>query len=123
MEAEQRRGDLALELGRERVEAARVELGVADRLGAERVEPRREVAVRAIGVDESRRRGHGCQQLGRRRPAAAAAVGRRWRGRGRRRRGRRPSALRAQLRRSDVDAARSASNSRHSSGTASGFSR
>ena len=65
MEAEQRRRDLAGELGRERVEAARVELGVADRLRAQRVETRREVAVRAIRVDETRSRGHGCQELGR----------------------------------------------------------
>ena len=63
VEAEQLGGDLALELGRQvRGNAVGVERRVADRLRAERVEPRREVAVGAVRVDERHRRRHGSEQ-------------------------------------------------------------
>ena len=78
------RRDPGHELGRQ-AERLGVERRVALGLGAERVEPRGEVAVGAVGLEQRRRGLHGLQQLlvdgaGRRRrrgsrAAAAAAAG------------------------------------------------
>ena len=58
--------------------------GIAGRLGAERVEPRGEVPVRAIRLDERHRRGDSSEQLvvdlGAAAPAGAASRSRRGRG-------------------------------------------
>ena len=69
--------DLAHQLGRE-PERLGIERRVALGLGAERVEPRGQVPVRAVGLDQRHRGLHGLQQLlvGRRlRAAACTAVG------------------------------------------------
>ena len=68
VDAEHRGRDPRLQLGRElRHEPHRVEGGVADRLRAERVEPRREMAVHAERLDERHRGRHTAEQLGVRR--------------------------------------------------------
>ena len=59
------RRDARLQLGRElRLEPQRLERRVADRLGAERVEPCGEVAVRAVRLHERHRRGDAAEELG-----------------------------------------------------------
>jgi hypothetical protein len=56
VEPQHRCGDARLELGRQRrLEAERVEGGIADRLRAEGVEPRGEVAVHPVRLDERHR--------------------------------------------------------------------
>ena len=68
-------GDLRLELGRQlRLEAQRFERGVADRLRAERVEPRREMPVRAMRLDERHRRRDAAEQPLVSAPAPAAGA-------------------------------------------------
>ena len=95
--AQDLRRDPRHELGRQ-ADLVGVERGVALGLGAERVQPRGEVAVRAVGLDQRRRGLHGLQQLlvdraGSARGAAGAPS--RGGGRGGGRRGRRR--LRAEL--------------------------
>ena len=64
VEAEQLRGDARLELRRQRRPEPRlVERGVAHRLRAEGVEPRVQVAVRAVRLDERHRGRDACEQL------------------------------------------------------------
>ena len=117
--------DARLELRRQRrLEALGLERRVAERLGAERVEPGGEVAVRAVRLDERHRGGDAAEQLVvAARPARAS---RRRCGRSRSRR-RRSSAARAAAR---ARAARPTSSpsplsnrARHSAGTDLGFSR
>ena len=73
VEPEQLRGDPRLELRASAADEARlVERRVAHRLRAERIEPRREVAVHAVRLDE-RHRGRDPAEQARRRPAAGAA--------------------------------------------------
>jgi hypothetical protein len=56
--------DPRLELGRQlRLEAHRLERRVTDRLGAEWVEPRREMAMRAVRLDERHRRRDTAEEL------------------------------------------------------------
>ena len=76
LDAEQRRRDLRLQLGRERrLQHLRLERRVADRLGAERVEAGGEMAVRAVRLHERHRRGDAAEQRSRRpRPEAPAQV-------------------------------------------------
>ena len=138
VDAEQLRRDPRLELRRQRRDQpCLVEGGIAERLGAERVEPRGEVAVHPVRLDERHRGGDGAEQrlVDRRARGVArsgaggasglgAAVGAG--GRGRRRR--------VPLPRSSVSSSRSrpgcaatsslsplSKSSRHSSGTASGI--
>ena len=62
--AEKRGGDARLELGRQRrLVLALVERGIPERLGAERVEMRRQMPVRANGVDERHRRCNATEKL------------------------------------------------------------
>ena len=72
VEPQQARWDPRLELGRERGdEPGLVERGVAHRLRAERIEPRSEMAVHAVRLDERHRRGDGAEEArlaGRRSP-------------------------------------------------------
>ncbi len=94
-EAEQARGDPRLQLGRQRgMQPGLVERRVAQRLGAEWIEPGGEVSVHPVGLDERHRGGDPREQL-----LVGGAVGRRSRRRlgggrrrcacrGRRRRGR-----------------------------------
>ena len=64
VDAERGGGNPGLQLGRERrLEALGLERRVADRLRAERIEPRGEVALCADGRDERYCRGDGCEQL------------------------------------------------------------
>ena len=136
VDAQDRGRDARLQLGRQlRLESERVERRVADRLGAERVEPRREVAVHPVGLDERHRGGDAAEQLG----AVDARLGA---GRQARRARRQPGAAatavaappspvgqaasssRAIPGRSRTTAESPFSNSaRHSGGTASGLSR
>ena len=109
------------------IRRVRLERGVAGRLGAERVEPRREVAVRPVRLDERHRRRDSAEQLlvaarppRRRRLVALRHVEvspRRFR-RASRAGGPGPAASRAARRRR-----RSRRAERHSAGTESGFSR
>ena len=80
VDAQELGGDARLQLGGQRRDQPRlVERGVAERLRAERIEPRRQVPVHAVGLDERHRRGDAAEQrLVDRRP------GRRLCGRGRR---------------------------------------
>ena len=115
-----------------RLEPQRVERGIADGLRAERVEPRREVTVHAVGLDERHRRGDAAEQLGvGRRCVRAGALERR----GRRDAAAWPfpapavaaAATRAGARAREARRRSSPSplskSARHSGGTASGFSR
>ena len=63
IEAEERGREPRLELRRQRRHEARlVERGVADRLGAERIEPSGEMPVHPIGLDERHRCGHAAEE-------------------------------------------------------------
>ncbi len=76
-DAQHRRGDARLQLGRQlRLEPQRLERRVADGLGAERVEPRGEMPVRAVRLDERHRGGDAAEQLqvGRRRTTGAGGA-------------------------------------------------
>ena len=96
--AQQLRRDPRLQLRRQRRDQARlVERGIAERLGAERVEARRQVAVHPVRLDESHRGGDAAEQrlVDRGRRCGCRALGlrsglggrcsrrRRWRRRGR----------------------------------------
>jgi len=64
MQAEERGGDARLQLRRQlRDQALGLESRVAGRLGTERVEPRREMAVHPDRLDESHRRGDAAEEL------------------------------------------------------------
>ena len=64
VEAERGRGDPGLQLGgQRRLGPVGLERWVADRLGAERIEPGGEVAVHPVGLDQLRRRAHSAQEL------------------------------------------------------------
>ena len=128
--AQHRRGDPRLQLGRQlRLEAQRLERRVADRLRSERVEPRGEMAVRAVRLDERHRRRDAAEQL-RRRAAPARQPG--WRGAaraapryGRCRRSRGSFSSRRAIPGCVATSSESplSKSARHSDGTASGFSR
>ncbi len=65
MDSQDRSRDSRLQLGSQLgLEAERVDRRVADRLGAEGVEPGREMTVHPVGLDESHRRGDPAEQLG-----------------------------------------------------------
>ena len=137
VDAEQLGGDARLQLRRERRDQPRlVEGGVAERLRPERVEPRREVPVHPVRLDERHRGGDAAEE----RLVDLARDG----GRGRRALGRSAGARSGAsgaaggwpLPRSSVSSRRSrpgweatsalsplSNSSRHSAGTASGFSR
>ena len=71
-DAQDRGRDLGHDLGRQ-LQRLGVERGVALGLGAERVQPRGEVAVRAVGLDQRHRGLDGLQQLEVGSPATAGA--------------------------------------------------
>ena len=102
VETEDGGGDARLQLGRQRGDEPRlVECRVAHRLGAERIEPRRKMAVHAVGLDERHRRRDAAEERlvdlraagrGRLRHGLVAGGGAVRDGLGHRRDGRRPQA-------------------------------
>ena len=122
--AQQPGRDARLQLRRElRLHALGLERGIAGRLGAERVEPGREMAVRPVRLDERHRRGDAAEQLvvdlGGAAPAATPSSPARSRHRSCAAR----AAGRAGLQSEQLPSSAASKSERHSSGTDDGFSR